>query len=254
MNIYQIKQEFLSIFDELEENGGELTDELEKQLAITQESFKDKIEAYTNVIKLLNSDIDNIKVEQKRLKDFADRKQKVIDRLKSVVIDAIEEFGDTKKSGVKYVDYGTGEVSIRRTKSVDVDKAIVDEIAKAVELVAYDARSTNQLDVADRLNPDTIIQFVATETKDDDDNVIGGYIVNEDDLRHTNIELSVKVPLADLIDGKAYPIIREMAKNSVNFNAVASVPKSDIKKELEENGSCAPNIARLVENKSISIK
>lgn len=245
MNIYQIKQEFLSIFDEIEENGGELTDELEEQLAITQDSFKSKIEDYTNVIKLLNSDIDNIKVEQKRLKDFADRKQKVIDRLKSVVIDAIEEFGDTKKSGVKYVDYGTGEVSIRRTKAVDVDKAIVDEIAKAVELVAYDARSTNQLDVADRLNPDTIIQFVAT---------IGRYIVNEDDLRHTNIELSVKVPLADLIDGKAYPIIREMAKNTVNFNAIASVPKSDIKKELEENGSCAPNIARLVENKSISIK
>ena len=33
-NIYQIKQDLLSIFDELVENGGELTPELEEQLNI----------------------------------------------------------------------------------------------------------------------------------------------------------------------------------------------------------------------------
>lgn len=64
MNIYQIKQELISIFDELEENGGELTPELEEQLEISQEAFRDKIESYTNVIKLLECDIQGIKLEQ----------------------------------------------------------------------------------------------------------------------------------------------------------------------------------------------
>ena len=32
MNIFQISQEILDIFQELEENGGELTEELEAQL------------------------------------------------------------------------------------------------------------------------------------------------------------------------------------------------------------------------------
>ena len=39
MNIYQIKTELLDIFDQIEENEGELTPELEEQLAITQEDF-----------------------------------------------------------------------------------------------------------------------------------------------------------------------------------------------------------------------
>ena len=42
-NIYQISQELLNIFDIIEENEGELTPELEEQLAITRESFNEKI-------------------------------------------------------------------------------------------------------------------------------------------------------------------------------------------------------------------
>ena len=60
-NIYQISQELLAIFDELEENGGELTPELEEQLNITREEFKDKIKSYSNVVKMLENDIVDIK-------------------------------------------------------------------------------------------------------------------------------------------------------------------------------------------------
>lgn len=254
MNIYQIKQELLAIFNELEENGGELTEELETQLAITQESFKDKIKDYTNVIKSLNTDIDSIKVEQKRLKDLADKKQKVIDKLKSIMINAIETFGETKKSGVPYVDYGTGEVSIRRSKAVDVDSEILKEIGPAVKVITENTRITNQLFVIDKFEVNDIIDLVNNGTVNDNGESIGRYTINEADLRHTNIELSVKVPLSDIIDGKAYPIIREIAKNSPSFDIVASVSKTELKKELEENGACAPNIAHLVENKSIVIK
>ena len=42
MNIWQIQQELLDIFNELEENGGELTSELEDKLNITQSEFKNK--------------------------------------------------------------------------------------------------------------------------------------------------------------------------------------------------------------------
>ena len=39
MNIYEISQALLDIYNELEENGGELTEELEKALTITQADF-----------------------------------------------------------------------------------------------------------------------------------------------------------------------------------------------------------------------
>lgn len=254
MNIYQIKQELLAIFDELEENGGELTPELEEQLTISQEAFKSKIEDYTNVIKLLECDIQEIKLEQKRLKDFADRKQKVIDRLKSTIITAIEEFGSTKKSGVKYVEYSTGEVSIRKTKAVEVDADLMEEISNSIALIATELKQTNQLDIIESINKEHIIGYVAEQVTDDDNNVHGGYYINEDDLRHTDVELAIKVPISDLLDGQSYPILREIARKGVGMKVSASVSKTKLKKDLEINGACAPNIARLVENKSISIK
>ena len=69
-NIYNIQQDLLAIFDELEENGGELTPELEEQLNISQEEFRDKIKSYSNVIKMLENDIYNIKEEKARLSDL----------------------------------------------------------------------------------------------------------------------------------------------------------------------------------------
>ena len=39
MNIWQIQQDLLDIFNELEDNGGELTPELEEKLAVTQEDL-----------------------------------------------------------------------------------------------------------------------------------------------------------------------------------------------------------------------
>ena len=45
-SIYNITTELEDIFLELEENEGELTPELEKRLAITQESLKSKLDSY----------------------------------------------------------------------------------------------------------------------------------------------------------------------------------------------------------------
>ena len=118
-SIYNIQQDLLEIFDQIEANEGEITPELEEQLNITQEQFKSKIKDYSNVIKMLETDIAAIKEEKARLSDLQKSKEKNIERLKKIMVEAIENFGDTTKTGGKYVDYGTGKVSVRneRTRS-----------------------------------------------------------------------------------------------------------------------------------------
>ena len=49
-SIYNIQQDLLDIFDQIETNEGEITPELEEQLHISQDEFKDKIRSYTCVI------------------------------------------------------------------------------------------------------------------------------------------------------------------------------------------------------------
>lgn len=246
MNIYEIKCNLLSIFDELEENGGELTEELEEALLVNQDNLKEKIEDYSHVITLLNGDINTIKAEQKRLKDLADRKQKLIDRLKKVIAESIEEFGDTKKSGVKYLDCGTISVSLRSTESVEVNEDVLKAISSGITNCVTFNKMLNQLDVMGGLP----ISDIKTGCNVEDVH----YDVTEDDLDNTNVELSVKIPVKNLIDGKSYGALREIAKISDDYTCKAYVSKSDIKPLLKKNGACAPNIAKLSINKSVIIK
>lgn len=245
MNIFQIQQDLLAIFDELEENGGELTEELEQKLAITQEEFKDKVEDYTNVIKSLDADMNAIKVEQARLKALYDRKENVAKKLKEIIINAINEFGDTKKSGVKYLDYGTGEVSVRKTQVVEVNEPLVKYVGDYLGRMVTFNKECNQLGVIDHIERSEIVTDVAQNT----DMAVGG-----DDLDHINVDLSLTIPLKDLATGEGYPALREIVKYSDFYKLSTSVSKSAIKPELKENGSCMPNLAKLGTNESLTIK
>lgn len=253
MNIYEIKQNLLSIFDELEENSGELTPELEKELAISQESLKDKVKDYTNVIKLLEADIENIKVEQKRLKDLADRKKKVVTKLKDTIISAIEEFGDTKKSGVKYIDYSTGVVSIRTTKSVNVDEHWLEEVGIGLSDMAHWYRFNNQLDTIDCFSFDDVRQWLS-DTKEDEDGVHGGVNITQEDAENTIINVTFKVPLSDITSGYSFAPLKSAIEHTSTYQISAEASKTKLKPILDNNGSAAPNLAKLEINKSLSIK
>lgn len=245
MNIYQIQQDLLTIFDEIEDNGGELTEELEQKLTITQEEFKDKVESYTNVIKSLESDMTAIKVEQARLKSLYDRKEKTVNKLKDIIINAINEFGETKKSGVKYLDYGTGEVSVRKTQVVEINEPLVKHVENYLNKMITFNKECNQLDVYDSIDESAIITDIAQNS----DMSAGG-----SDLNHIDVNLAITVPLKDLANGEGYPVLKEIAKYSDYYKLSTSVSKSAIKPELKENGSCMPNLAKLSNNESLNIK
>lgn len=247
MNIYQIKQEFINIFDELEENGGELTDELAEKLAITQDEFKEKAKSYANAIKLFEQDIESIKIEQKRLKDFAAKKQKIIDKLTNVLIASIEEFGDTKPSGVKYVDYGTGEISIRKSTAVNVDDSVLHDIERGIEGYIQDSKINKQLDTVNNIDENQLINYITSCDFAHQD-------ITVDDINHASISLNVKIPIKDLIDGCGFNTLREAVKYTPHVTIKSEVSKSELKPQLQENGSCAPLLASLVENKSIQMK
>lgn len=246
MNIYNISKEFLDIFDELEENGGELTEELEERLAITQESFRTSVKDLSSVVKQLDYECDAIKVEQKRLKELYDRKQKVIERIKKILLDAINNFGDVKKTGVKYVAWETGEASIRKSKAVNVDDNLLTAINNTFIDIVSNKNNNNQLDVDNRIELSDIITVIAQKYED---LTCGG-----DDLNNTNVDLSFTIPMKNLSDGSGYNALKEAIKfgNNCKINVTAS--KTELKKELEENGACAPNLAKLVINENVQIK
>ena len=247
-NIYQISKELLSIFDELEENGGELTPELEESLNIRQEEFRDKIKSYSNAVKMLENDIIDIKAEKARLNDLQKSKEKTIERLKKIMIDAVELFGDTTKSGSKYLDYGTGKVSIRNTQVVEVEEDITDRFVNRFLTCLRWYQQNNQLDT---ITSSDVLEYCNSKSPDEEDEEIT--ILSEEDIAQIKADINLDIPISELLTTeRGMKLAKALAEYAV-FTCKSKISKTDIKANAKENHTM-PVFAKLVDNQTLTIK
>lgn len=251
-NIYQIQQELLSIFDTIEENEGEITPELEEKLSITKDSFKDKIESYTNVIKSLNNDIDAIKAEKLRLNDLQKSKEKTIERLKKIIIEAVDLFGDSNKSGNKFIDYGTGKISIRTNQVLEIDDDATSRfINRFVDCMTY-INLQNQLQ-RNICSIDELLDYANSKSPAEMEEGIERPIFNIDDIKQLNTNINLDISIQDILNtDKGFDLLKAL----INYNCFEMKPKInkiDIKREAKES-NVLPVFAKLVDNKSVTIK
>lgn len=101
MNIFNLTQEYLYLMADIEEAGGEITDEIAERLQVNSEDFAEKMDAYASIIASYEGDIATIKTEQERLKGLATSKEKSIESMKKVMLIALELFGEVGKTGNK---------------------------------------------------------------------------------------------------------------------------------------------------------
>ena len=252
-NIYNIQQSLFSIFDELEENGGELTPELEEQLNITQEQFKSKIKDYSNVIKMLETDVAAIKEEKARLSDFQKSKEKAIERLKKIMVEAIENFGDTTKSGGKYVDYGTGKVSVRNSQVVEVEEDSVNRFVNRLITSLKWNNENNQLHNG-LVDPNEVIDFANSKTQEEEDDNVEVDVYNAKDTANLSISVDLDINIPTLLTTeKGINLAKALLDYNV-FSIKAKADKKGIKDDAKSEQHYMPVFAKLVTNKSISIK
>ena len=133
-SIYQIELSHRNLIDELVENGGELTPELETQLAITYEDLQQKGVGYSFVIKDQESVIEQIKEEIFRLQKRMQAKQKAVERLKETLCNAMEVFE------VQKLESPIVSISLRHSESVEVlHLAMLDEEYKKCSTPVWSA-------------------------------------------------------------------------------------------------------------------
>jgi hypothetical protein len=116
MNLYQIKNEYLTLASQLEQ--GELTPEIEQQLQINEEQLKEKAINYGYVIRSFEYDNDVIDAEIKRLKQLKEQKENAIDKLKNAVSDAMQLYG------IEKIDSPTLKLFFRKSESIEVSENI----------------------------------------------------------------------------------------------------------------------------------
>lgn len=251
-SIFNIQQDLYAIFNSIEENEGEITPELEEALTIKREEFSTKIQGYVAYIKQLELDNKGIKEEIVRLKDLQKSKEKTIDNLKKIMAMAIDAFGDTNKSGTKFLDYGTGKVSIRKSDSIEVDeegtKQFVNRFFRYFNWLHFTNTANQQeLDVKD------IIDFCNKNKQDDEEDIVETDYT-DDDLTNLQANLDFKVNLKDLITNpNGLKLINSLLDYKVLATIKPSVDKTEVKKEVKSSGDI-PTFAKYVIKDNVVIK
>jgi hypothetical protein len=119
-SLWSLTMEELSFIELMEENGGELTDEIAEELAIRRDNFKYKAEAYAKFILKLESEADAAAAEIKRIQALKKAKENTIARLKESLLAALMVFTEEDAKGIRRYETPLAKLSTRKSQSVEV--------------------------------------------------------------------------------------------------------------------------------------
>lgn len=104
----------------MEENGGEVTDEILEDLAIRRDNFTHKAEAYTKFILKLESEADAAAAEIKRIQALKKAKENTVNRLREHLLAALMVFTEEDAKGIRRYETPLAKLSTRKSQAVEV--------------------------------------------------------------------------------------------------------------------------------------
>jgi hypothetical protein len=139
-SLFGIAQEYLQLADELTENGGELTQELEQALTINREELTVKAQNYHYLMNTIEAQVSAAEIEMDRIAEYIKFKKAAHDRLKASLLQALLLFGEEDKKGIKRLEIGTLRLSTRRSESTAVEsiEALPEEYKRVKTVVEAD--------------------------------------------------------------------------------------------------------------------
>ncbi len=144
--LFKISDDYINILRELEDNGGELTPELDELLKINEGQLEQKCLAYDSIIKLLQTQEELANKEIERINKFKEIKVKQIEKLEANLLQALLLFGkedklspkeqEAGKIPVKRLEFGTLRLSTRRSVSTVIEnESVIDDKYKYSKLI-----------------------------------------------------------------------------------------------------------------------
>lgn len=251
-SLYQISEDILRIFDSIEQNDGEITDEQYDALCIKQEELKTKLDAYVKAIKSWEVDEKALKDEKKRFNDRQNVFKNRIERLKKAALDAVLTFGEQGKSNM-FIELPTCRLFSKASKSVEIDEAririFMEEFERYVrELVdadvLYTGKDVDLQGILDAIN----VNCRATYGED-----FVPFTLN--DLITIKINISQTASVYDLF--KSGLALNLYGKEPIYTEMEEITSKEDWKTIIESSqstGTAAPTMAKIVINQSLQIK
>lgn len=242
-NLYEISDKLLSIFNNIENNEGEVTEEELAELEITKEQLDEKLKQYKKAILNWESDVVSCKEEEKRIKENRIIKEHRIERLKNYMLDAIVKFGYDGKSKNKYYDLPDGKLYTRNTDEViyneDRINILINICYELIENYTDDGRS-----VLEKINE---LKKLHYDYMDD---------YTEDDLQYLSFKFEDTISINDIFTKYISVIkaIKEETDYNIPLGLISNNPRKISIKPLLSNNTINMTTANIKHNTSLTIK
>lgn len=253
-NLYEIDNHLQYIISEIEENGGEVSDETLKELEITQEELTKKLTSYCQVIQVYKNKVEAAKAEKKRINDLQNVRKNVIERIKNYMLDAVQRYGHDGKSENKIVELDTFKIYTTNKKAIAIDEERNDILRKCMISYIIDLTRNGILETGDEVDLTYLLealnQFAISEYGEDFEKFTMA------DLKASAIKIECSSTLFDLFKDKGY-VAKLVGDNLVNLTISDATKTEDIKfydneaKSINQQGI---TIAKEETNTSLTIK
>lgn len=251
-SIFDIDKELYTLYDEIEEAGGEITPEIEEKLELNDQEMTNKVRSITNFINKLKADILAIKSESDRLAKLKKSKENTIKGLTNLVLFAINKYGKEDNSGKKWIDWGTGKVSIRKSEVIELDDKKIENLIDVLKTTVVNGIYTNTLHQSSSIDSQSLLDAAIHNAQIEGD--ITNSEVEVEDMDDVIVNITIPVAMSNLLQGDGYSLLAKMGdvtKDGWSFKP--SVDKKAMKVKLTDEG-CTSNIAKVVENDNLTIK
>jgi hypothetical protein len=111
--LLNIRQEYTEILQEIEQNEGELTPEIEEALVINAQELSEKSLAYVEFMGNLNAQNNRIEEEIKRLQLLKKKNTQLLEFLQKGLVQAVNEFGT--------IHTGTYTIGVRNSEECIIE-------------------------------------------------------------------------------------------------------------------------------------
>ena len=114
-SLFEIGNEYLEIYRLLEDNGGEITPEIETALAINKSNLQEKSQNYISLIKEIEGRSRTVEIEIKRLRALKKRNDTFVLKLKENIANAM------RMLEIDEIRTDLNKINFRKSKSVQIE-------------------------------------------------------------------------------------------------------------------------------------
>lgn len=262
-SLFVIDSQLESIIDEIIENGGEITPELEEQLTITQDNLNKKLDNYRKLFTIIESRALACKTEKQRIEVLQKSRERAAKKLKDAMLEAVLKWGNSNKSGNKVIELDDAKLMTRATTVCETNAPLVLSLIDAVleryrELWNVDMLQPDA-DEANNIDPEGFVQTVnanfaaenpdAAETIEERNNTL----FTVADLEATKVKFEIELNLLDLCKKVNWDVLNMFFNHEHEANRVAASSTSDYKQYITSRET-ALTVAELCQSQSLTIK